>query len=273
MSHQPYLPEPERTWLAAGSAIAGSAAGALMSLGLRDPAGVVVGAAAGTATVETLTWSVKEFSSRILSHREQARCGAVVEFAAERFGALLNAGATPRGDGFFDSPPKGRSAGRELIEGVLMTARRQYEERKIRHIGYLFARAATDESLDGALLNSCLSRAESLSWRQYVLLAAIHRRDRLPLSDMGDILDDAGSWTGWGARQELHGLYESRYVWGGYSKTEVTELPYPNQAIADQREAHSAKIMHHLLDLDFIPDREVLHVHDQLRPTGSPGGV
>ena len=98
--------------------------------------------------------------------------------------ALRGEGAELRQDGFFDETPDGRNAAREVAEGVLLTARDAFEERKVRYIRYLFANVAVyDAIIDAGLAALMLGRAEAQTWRQYVLLATVARAEEQPLPD------------------------------------------------------------------------------------------
>jgi hypothetical protein len=186
-----------RDLVSAGAEIAGSTAGAAVGLVFAGPAGALAGAAAGPILNRTLGRVANEIGQRVLGHRERVRAGAAVAYAAERFEALAERGATIRDDGFFTDLPDGRNQAREVAEGVLLAARNSYEERKVRHIGYLFANVAVLPEIDSGLAALALRRAEELTWRQYVVLAAVHRHERRPLPP-GQLSDDPGEWMPWG---------------------------------------------------------------------------
>lgn len=165
-----------RGLIAAGVDVAGSVAGAGVGLVFGGSEGAIAGAVATPLATETLRWVATEVSRRVLGPRERSRAGAAVAFAAERLSVLGTEGAAIRRDGFFGEAPSGRNAAREVAEGVLLAARNSFEERKVRHIGYLFANVAVLEDIDDALAAWGLGKAEALTWRQYVLLAAVRSR-------------------------------------------------------------------------------------------------
>jgi hypothetical protein len=261
---------PGKGLVEAGNEIVGSAAGATLGLIFgAGPEGAIVGAAIAPAIIHTLKWGANEMAMRVLGRREKAKIGAALAFAAERAEHLQRKGYSLRTDGFFDTLPDGRNASRELVEGVVLAARQQFEERKIRHLGYLFANVAYDSNLDAALANHSIGQAEKLSWRQFVLLAALGRKDRMVLPD-GDISDDPGEWNAWGVRRELMDLYEDRYIGAPSPRTAKYGLPYPSSSLRDLRLAHGGQLLHHLLSLDTIRDEEVAAIHNGLRlaPSG-----
>jgi len=69
----------------------------------------------------------------------------------------------------------------ELLEGVLLAAQREYEERKVRCYGNLYANIAFEPAIDSVTANSLLREADDLSYMQIQLLALVARKDVIPL--------------------------------------------------------------------------------------------
>ncbi len=174
------------------TSIAGDVAGAAAGLFLGGPEGALIGAAIGTPASVALSWGVQEVGSRALGRRGRARAMGAAAFAAERLRELREAGLPIRNDGFFDDLPSGRNAGREVAEGVMMAAHDAFEERKVRHIGYLYANVATHGEVDAALASALLTNAQELTWRQYTLLSVLGREESSGLLG-GQLEDDPGS--------------------------------------------------------------------------------
>lgn len=259
--------EPGKALVCTGSEIAGSAAATAVGLIFGGPVGAVVGATLGPAATHVMKQFAGEVAQRVLGPRERVRAGAAVGFAAQRLEELLADGAQVRDDGFFSDMPSGRNAAREAIEGVVLVARNSFEERKIRHIGYLFANLAVEPALDPAIAALALHRAEALTWRQYVLLAAVGRADRLPLPQ-GSVGTAATGWTEWGAKREFMDLYEGGYFTAPEKKTERMGLTLFNTELSEQRLGTQGVLMHDLLALDEIADVEVREVHSLLEAEG-----
>jgi hypothetical protein len=218
-------PEPpgREFWLA-GADIVGSGASATAGLIFGGPAGALAGAALGPAVTRCIKWVADEYGGRRLGRRERARMGAVLHHIAERIEQLNNEGYQVRDDGFFDDTPDGRNVAREVLEGVLLTARNSYEERKLRHLGYLFANLAHSRH-DPGLCNHMIGLAEVLTWRQYVLVAAVANNKMKPLPK-GKIDDNPGAWASWGLRLELSSLYTQRIIGAPDKLTDPHRLPY-----------------------------------------------
>lgn len=245
-----------RELLDSATSVAGDVAGATAGLFLGGPEGALLGAAIGAPTAAALSWGIQEVGSRSLGRRGQERAMGAAAYAADRLRDLKKAGLPIRNDGFFENPPSGRNVGREVAEGVLMAAHDAFEERKVRHIGYLYANVATDPKVDAALAAASLASARELTWRQYVLLAALGRENSSGLLG-GQLEDDPGSWSGWGARQELNDLLERNYVMGGTDHTERFSLPLPSSDMTRLKLARRGVLMCHLLSLDTISNDEV----------------
>jgi hypothetical protein len=158
--------------------IAGTAAGAWTGTVLNS-APMLAGAA--SVAITTLILLAKSTSSDILrrqlSDTEGQRIAQTVESAAEAIKVRLANGRQPRADWFSDAP-HGRNAAAEIFEGVLISAQREHEERKLRFFGNLLANLAFDPTVDRATANLLLRLGKSLSYRQLGLLSVFHDTSR-----------------------------------------------------------------------------------------------
>jgi hypothetical protein len=247
-----------RRLVEAGSAITGDAAGAAIGFVFAGPLGAIGGAIAGSA----LGLAAREYGSRLLGYRERARAGAVIQHAAEAISEALGAGARLRDDGFFEHRD-GRSSAETIAEGVVLAARDAFEEMKLPYLGRLYAQAAMHPELDAALCASVLRDATNLSWRQLVMIAAVGRNDRLPLPAV-EVSLSGSDWSSWGASLEMGQLHEQGFMSGPTKYTEEIELPLINTALREQRLSNRGLILHQLLGLEYVPDGEVMAVHDLL---------
>jgi hypothetical protein len=112
-----------------------------------------------------------EGSIRKLSPREQEREAKVYEAAAVQIYSRLDGGKAPRNDGFFTDIFDGRTKAEEIVEGVYIKARDQYEEKKLVHLGRFIANISFRADIPPELGNFLLRAADSLNYRQFVLLA------------------------------------------------------------------------------------------------------
>jgi hypothetical protein len=222
--------------------------------------------------VQVIRRVTAEIGDRLLDRRGRERAMAAVIYAGRRLETLRGEGVALRCDGFFDETPDGRNAAQEIVEGVLLGARDAFEERKVQHIGYLFANVAVDDKIDAGLAALMLRRAEALTWRQYVLLAVVARAGEQPLPD-GAIGDHSDAWHAWGVRSELHDLYNAGYVHGGLTKLPPGGMPFPDRTLPALRLSNQGLLLQWLLSLDLIRDEDCGEVRDQLRLTASPNPV
>jgi hypothetical protein len=245
---------PGRDLVEAGATIAGSMT--------RGAAGVVFAPGEAVVTVDdrvaaALRAAADDLAAGRLPARERARAGAALAFAVEHSVLLSRSERRVRTDGFFTERAGGRVAVREVLEGVVTAARRSVEERRIRHLGYLFAEVVVSPDLDAPLAARALRLAEACSWRQLALLAAVGRRDRAPLP-LAPLDEEPRSWTAWGAREDVADLQRSGLL------DPPPAVPRPGGAVlprlrpADLRLTRRGVLVHRLLALDFVRDDDVV---------------
>jgi hypothetical protein len=166
-----------------GSDIAGSAVGAALGFIAGGPVGAAAGAAAGSGLSHAMKNVGSDLKRRFLGPREEVRVGAALAFAGSTIDRLIEKGATPRRDGFFQLPRNGdRIPAEELLEGVLLKARDAYEEKKVKYLGILYAQIAFHPEISQSHANHLINLAASLTYRQMVILAVasdISNRHRL----------------------------------------------------------------------------------------------
>lgn len=148
------------------AALAGGAAGLI-----AGPPGVVAGAVTSVAVAHSLRAVGEEIEERALSPRQHARIGAVFALAAREIDNRLQEGETPRSDGFFDREGERRPDSEELLEGVLLRAGEEYEERKLPFLSRLYAEVCFRETISSGYAHHLLRLADRLSYRQLCLLA------------------------------------------------------------------------------------------------------
>jgi hypothetical protein len=244
-----------------GSEIAGAASGAAIGL-LGGPGGAVGGAVAGVAVARVLRRVGADLKQRLLGPREEVRIGAAAAFAGAAIKTLLEAGHTPRDDGFFEPRGDDRPAAEEVLEGVLLKARDAYEEKKVRLLGVLYAQVAFHPDISAGHANHLIELASRLTYRQLVVLAIAQddgARARLrPQDYRGDLeaLNRLGL-EGQALLTEIYDLYQQGLVNGGgdawISLTDVNP-----QAMRIQG---SGAVLASLMGLASIPpgEREVIY--------------
>jgi hypothetical protein len=199
--------------------------------------------------------SVADESAELPVPRERVRAGAALAFAVEYAATVQRNGRPVRSDDWFAPRAGGRCPAEELAEAVVAAARRSADERRVRHLGYLLAEAAVSPDVDGELAGRALQLAESLSWRRLAVLAAVGRRDRVPLP-MTPLEDEPRGWSAWGAREDVTDLQR-----GGLLDPPVAAVrpiaTLPRLRAADLRLTRRGVLVHRMLALDLLHEDAV----------------
>ena len=164
-----------RKLIAAGSQIAGSIAGSAIASLVGGVGGAVIGGAAGSV----LSTGITDLANRVLSDREQIRVGATAAYAIDRIRVHLEVGDVLRRDGFFEAGNSGRPAAEEILEGVLLKAKNEHEEKKTQILGNIFANVAFMPGFSVGEANHLLRIAETLIYRQMGILSLVKRKDEI----------------------------------------------------------------------------------------------
>ncbi|WP_448639811.1 hypothetical protein [Geodermatophilus sp. URMC 63] len=191
-----------------------------------------------------------------VSSRARCRAGAALAFAAELSVTRAAAGRAVRTDGFLSPGPGDRARADEVAEAVVLTARATVEEWRVRHLGYLLAEAAVSPDLDAAVVSRGLRLAADLTGRQWVLLAAVGRRERVPLP-MTPVPRDPRGWTAWGAVEDLGDLQRRGLLDPPPATPRPGGAALPRLRPADLRLTRRGVLVHRLLALDFVRDEAV----------------
>lgn len=164
-----------------GCELIGATFGTLAAAYTMDPSHILTFTAIGTAVGKTCETTLGEVASRSLSKREEEKVGAVGAIMFNEIQGRLSAGFNIRDDGFFDAPPKGRSAADEICEGILIKAKHEHEERKLYFMGNLLANIAFDSSCTKDEANHLLKVAEVLTYQQLGILSLAMRHGHMHL--------------------------------------------------------------------------------------------
>lgn len=155
-----------------GADLVGASTGFAAEFLATVPAGIGGPIAAVVSSV------LKEFGGRTLSTREQSRVGGVVRYAADRISARLLSGHVLRSDGFLSYSNSQASPSEELLEAVLMRARNEYQEKKLRYLGLFFANLVFSEHASPQTAHLLLKHFERLTYRQLCMLSIVGKNGR-----------------------------------------------------------------------------------------------
>ena len=156
-----------------GSEIGGSVTGATIGVIIAGPIGAIGGAAVGPLIALAFKKIGTEISEKLMSPREQARVGATYTLALEKISKSLENGGIVRDDDFFEPKNKNRSKSETLLEGTLLKARNEYEEKKIKFYSSFLANLIFDSTISFEKGNTLLRILEQLSYRQIAILSYI----------------------------------------------------------------------------------------------------
>lgn len=177
------MPEPtteqSRQYLDMGADLAGGAIGGALGFLAAGPGSAAAAGVAGVAIAGVAKRMISEFASRALSIRENERVAAAMLFAVDAISRKLDAGYTPRADGFLDGTRGNRSLAEELFEGVLQKARAEHEEKKVRLLGNLLASYCFTEGVGRGEANHLLHLTEDLTYRQLCVLRLLHLKPHI----------------------------------------------------------------------------------------------
>jgi hypothetical protein len=253
----------ERGIIDAGAELTGIAAAGAIGYFIGSPEA----AAAAPLALVPVRIAIKEIAQRVLGNRERIRVGAALQYTAETYQERLADGDQVRTDAFFHEPPHGRSAAQDLAEGVLLAAQRSWEEKKVRHLGYLLGNIAFESIIDGQTANHALTLAQQLSWKQYVLLALIHTKDETPLPP-GDAISGPRrpAWDAWSTFDELNQLITTNLIGGKPGTTPRLGLALASWELPDLRLSNGGLLLASLLRLDKITEEDRRPVRTSLLP-------
>src|SRR5215207_2268417 len=247
-----------------------TAVGLMAGAATGESAGAALGAATPLA-VRGLTWAVREFRGRVLGHREAVRVINAIRVAKARIDERLEAGDLPRSDGFFDAGEANRSESEELLEGVLLAAQREYEERKVRCYGNLYANIAFEPAIDGVTANSLLREADELSYTQIQLLALVARKDVIPLPQASDGSGRDVTWLAASIRNALEDIGYARRALVAAKRRPGERLPTNIGVPADLELTPRGELVHVLMELDQLSTEELRPLAEALWEfAGSP---
>lgn len=153
--------------------VASAGVGAAIGGTLAGLPGAVLGSLAGTAVEKAIQAIGAEISSRALSQSETRKVETVYTLAKEFIAENLNNNKKLREDDFFDEKINGRSSAEEILEGTLLVAQREYEERKLKYLAKLYANIAFSTDITAPTASFLIKLAEKMTYRQIMILHCV----------------------------------------------------------------------------------------------------
>jgi len=258
--------EKVNSLISLGGDIAGSAVGGAIGFLAGGPTGAAIGEALGVVISKSSMKLLSDFADRTLSKREKIRVGATAAFALVKIESHLDAGFTPRDDGFFETKGKERSDAEEIFEGVLLKAKNEHEEKKAKILGNIFANIAFYRGFSVGEANHLIRIANDLTYRGMCIIALIARKDQnlnIKLREEsyrefeGEIYYETISIL-----QEAYQIYNYGLIACKMKSSESYEALLDWTAIAPNRMELTllGKRYHKVMGLEDIPEEEVKEV-------------
>jgi hypothetical protein len=235
----------------------GAAIASTVGFFVMGPTGAVIGAAGGKIVTDLFARAGEEMGKRYLSRRENARIGVVTIYALNRIKLNEETNRPLRNDDFF-SPDSitNRSAADEILEGTLLAAKNEYEERKLKYYGNLLANIAYYPEIDRYQANYLLRITERLSYRQICILALFKRKSDYCLSSNFQELQKTLNPNELIVIREIEEIKISKLLksinealWGGGSSGNITP--------SELELSDTGNILYQLMNLDEIEKEQI----------------
>ncbi|WP_025162973.1 hypothetical protein [Paraclostridium bifermentans] len=240
-----------------GAEITGSSVGAIIGGTVAGPVGVAAGVVGGKAVEVAFSKLGSEIQERVLSKRESKKIGATATYALEKIKDNIEKGKQIRDDDFFTEDFTGRSKADEVVEGIMFSAQKEHEERKLKYYGNLVGNIAFDNTISREQANQLISIAENLSYRQIKLLSLFIINQLMPESKFVRKSDytkeERIDIEVISILQDIIELYNIGLVNGNGSV--ILELGYINPS--QIRVQGMGVILYNLMELSKIPPKEI----------------
>lgn len=186
--------------------------------------------------------------------------GSAVLAAAAAYARNEDArGQTPRDDGFFGDDS---ADGADFVEGVLLSVKDSFEEKKVPYLGNLLANVAFNPDVDAATANTALRLADAASWLELVVLGIFADETYpMPASEM----PIGTNWSTWTQLYAVRALLEPPRSLLQYART-VGEhgLPGFDLNLNDISLTSGGALLSGLMELTTIERAERDPIHNTL---------
>lgn len=177
---RPYASKERQRLTQLGRVFADVSIGGATGYATGGEVGAALGAGAPVVR-HALGWAANEFRDRVLSPREAERVADVLELGARKFEANVADGHGIAADWFLAGDESSRVVGREVIEGILLTAQAEHESKKLPYVGNLLGNLPFDLYLDEITANLSIAYSERLSYLQFLLLSLVDQKNEYDL--------------------------------------------------------------------------------------------
>ncbi len=159
-----------------GSDISGGVSSVVIGGLIAGPAGAIIGGASGPIITQVFKKIGNEIQNRFLSQREEVRIGAAYGFAINKLQEYQKSGREIRNDYFFTSKEHKRTDSEEIFEGIILGAQKEYEERKVKYLGNLYANICINSAITREHANQLIKTITNISYRQLCILQLLQEK-------------------------------------------------------------------------------------------------
>ena len=238
-----------------GAGAISGAAGAVIGL-TGGPVGSIAGAIVGSFLGDIF----KDVASRMLSHRERVRLDNATSYISDGIADGIEAGRVVRQDDFFEGSNNFSSDAAELLEGVLLKCKAQFQEKKVRLLANLFKNVAFNDTITSETAYQLLNLVDGFSYFQLCQIAYYGRRQEFVdfqiLNDFYGAYSESLTEENHSAARDLYELSEQRI----FQDVDGSSNPGEPGAVnpAHIRLATRGRQAFDLLELQQIPAEDVL---------------
>lgn len=193
-----------QAWINMISSSAGSAAGSMAGGGIGGPLGAAVGGALGSIIQDGVDCVIDT-----LQNRQKEKVGIALANMIQKIEQYREDGYKVRED--IDVKNKNdRKLSEELIEGVFIKSKNEYEEKKLKYLGYFYAYYSFHgDNVKSKASFYLLDLFESLSYRQLCLLRIFGENED---NKFGLIKEDSWIPKDWILLQEIQDLHSKKLI-------------------------------------------------------------
>ena len=113
---------------------------------------------------------ISEVYESMYTFRESRKILTVLQYSLKTIYENLNGNNNIRKDAFLINTEDGKSLSEEITEGILISARNEHEERKLKYYGYLLGNIMFKEDLDIDECNRLIITSRNLSYSKIKLI-------------------------------------------------------------------------------------------------------
>lgn len=250
-----------------GAQFAGGAVGSALGLISLNPVLTVALGGAGAAIGKGLADAV----DKQLSSKEKMRTGGAAAVSLVTIRERIEQGLVLRNDDFFDTDGQNRSSCEEIFEGMLLSAKNEHEEKKIKYIANIFSNTVFNGIAIGEA-NHVLKIATNLTYRQICVLSLIEQKKNISQISLGkklareeDGLEELITNESIFLREEIMELYQKGLIY-----VELNERPFVLLSCFDIVPDNImftplGELCYSIMGLGNIPDQDLIEIGDLLK--------